>query len=173
MQWKEGSVEAGASDEKTSRLFLMVLIFACEKVKEALCRTYQRKDCRKRAFFFCFLNESFLSFRKKTRTKTPTVMIFSLSHSPSSDPAGSPSCGGDFAAYVFNIGQPSLPTPFHSVLVGVSVFMALSTVFHSINSPDNSPLSQCSSGLMSAVLVLSTTYLFLKVSFSPDIIICG
>ena len=34
-----------------------------------------------------------------------------------------------------------LPTPFHSVLVSLSVFMALSTVFHSINSPDNSPLS--------------------------------
>ena len=30
---------------------------------------------------------------------------------------------------------------FYSVLVSVSVVMALSTVFHSINSPDNSPLS--------------------------------
>ena len=30
------------------------------------------------------------------------------------------------------------PTPFYSVLVSISVFMALSTVFHSINSPDNS-----------------------------------
>ena len=30
---------------------------------------------------------------------------------------------------------------FYSVLVSVSVFMALSTVFHSINFPDNSPLS--------------------------------
>ena len=49
--------------------------------------------------------------------------------------------GGDVAVYVFNISKPSLPTPFHSVLVSVSVFMALSTVFHSINSPDNSPLS--------------------------------
>ena len=29
----------------------------------------------------------------------------------------------------------------YSVFVSVSVFMALSTVFHSINSPDNSPLS--------------------------------
>ena len=28
---------------------------------------------------------------------------------------------------------------FYSVLVSISVFMALSTVFHSINSPDNSP----------------------------------
>ena len=30
---------------------------------------------------------------------------------------------------------------FYSALVSVSVFMALSTVFHFINSPDNSPLS--------------------------------
>ena len=56
-------------------------------------------------------------------------------------PAGSTSRGGDVAACVFDINQPSLPTPFNSVLVSVSVFMALSTVFHSINSPDNSPLS--------------------------------
>ena len=32
---------------------------------------------------------------------------------------------------------------FYFVLVYVSVFMALSTIFHSINSPDNSPLSHC------------------------------
>ena len=40
-------------------------------------------------------------------------------------PAGSPSRGGDVAAYVFDINQPSLPTPFYYVLVTVSVFMAL------------------------------------------------
>ena len=34
-----------------------------------------------------------------------------------------------------------MPTPFYSVPVSISVFMALSTVFHSINSPDNAPLS--------------------------------
>ena len=90
-------------------------------------------------------------------------------------PAGSPSRGGDVVvAYVFNISQASLPTtPFYSVLVTVSVFMALSTVFHSINSPDNSAFSLCSSGLISALLVLSTIYLFMKVSLSPDIILCG
>ena len=43
----------------------------------------------------------------------------------------------------------------------VSVFMALSTVFHSINSL--SAFSLCSSGL----------YHFMKVSLSPDIILCG
>ena len=62
---------------------------------------------------------------------------------------------------------------FYSVLVPVSVFMALSTVFHSIASPDNSPLSHCSSGLISGLLVFSTVlYLFVKVSLSPDIILC-
>ena len=56
-------------------------------------------------------------------------------------PTGSPSRGGDVARYVFDVNQPGFPTPVYSVLVSVSVFMALSTVFHSINSPDNSPLS--------------------------------
>ena len=56
-------------------------------------------------------------------------------------PAGSPSRGGDVAVYVFDTNQPSLPGPFHSVLVSISVFIALSTVFHSISSPDNPPLS--------------------------------
>ena len=45
-------------------------------------------------------------------------------------PAGSPSRGGNVAVYVFYINQPSLPTAFYSVLVSISVFMALSTVFH-------------------------------------------
>ena len=54
---------------------------------------------------------------------------------------GSSSRGGDVAVYVFDTNQPSLPFPFHSVLVSIYVFMALSIVFHSINSPDNSPLS--------------------------------
>ena len=70
-------------------------------------------------------------------------------------PTGSSSRGGDVAVYVFDINPMSLPTPFYSVLVSVSVFMALSTVFHSINSPSNSSLfSLCSSGLISALLVL-------------------
>ena len=56
-------------------------------------------------------------------------------------PADSPSRGGDVTVYVCDINQPSLPTPFYSVLVSTSVLMALSTVFHSIDSPDNSPFS--------------------------------
>ena len=42
---------------------------------------------------------------------------------------------------MFDINQPRVPTPFYSVLESSSVFMALSTVFHSTNSPDNSPFS--------------------------------
>ena len=56
-------------------------------------------------------------------------------------PAGSPSRGGDVAVYVLDINQLSLPTLFNSVLASTSVFMVLSTVFHSINCSDNSPLS--------------------------------
>ena len=67
-------------------------------------------------------------------------------------PAGTPSRGGDVMVYVTDINQPSLPTSFYSVLVSVSVFMALSTLFHSINSPDNSSLSH------SVLLVLIRPY---------------
>ena len=56
-------------------------------------------------------------------------------------PTGSSSRGGDAAVCVFDINQPSLPTPFYSVLVSSSVLMALSSVFHFKKSPDNSPLS--------------------------------
>ena len=73
----------------------------------------------------------------------------------------------------FDINQLSLPTLLYSVLVSVSVFMALSTVFHSIHPPDNSPFSDSSSGLTSALLVLSIVCLFMTVSFNPDIIPSG
>ena len=50
-------------------------------------------------------------------------------------PAGSASCGLDVVVYGFDINQLSLPTPFYSVLASISVFMALSTAFLSINFP--------------------------------------
>ena len=65
-----------------------------------------------------------MAFPTKTCTKNITKY-----------PAGSPSRAGDVAIYVFDINQPSFPTPFYSVLVSISVFMALSTVFHSIILP--------------------------------------
>ena len=54
--------------------------------------------------------------------------------------------------FMSDIKQRSLPTLFHFVLVSISVFMALSTVFHSINSPENSPFSD------SVLSVLSLPY---------------
>ena len=63
---------------------------------------------------------------------------------------------------------------FYSALLSVSVFMALSTVFHSMNSPDNPLLSlSVLLVLISALLVLATVYLFMKVSLTTDIIFCG
>ena len=88
-------------------------------------------------------------------------------------PAGSPLRGGDFTVCVYDINQSSLPIPFYSVLVSISAFMALSTVIHSINSPDNSVFLLCSLDLIFAWLVLSTICLFMKLSFSPDIIPSG
>ena len=65
--------------------------------------------------------------------------------------------GGAVTVYVYDVDQMSLPTPFYSVLVSISVFMALLIVFHSTNSPHNSPFSSsvffC---FISALLVLST-----------------
>ena len=87
-------------------------------------------------------------------------------------PTGSSSRGGDAAVNVFDINQPSLPPPFYSVLVSVSVFMALSTVFHFTNSPDNPPLyHSVLLVFISALLVFSTIYLFMKVTTSPDVIL--
>ena len=96
----------------------------------------------------------------------PHLFSFFLCHVP----MGSPSRGGDGTVYVF------AHTFFNSVLAPVSVFMALSTVFHSINSPDNSQFSHSVLLVLSlpySILVLSTIYLFMKVSLSPDVILCG
>ena len=86
-------------------------------------------------------------------------------------PAGSPSRGGDIVVYVFDINQPNLPTPFDSILVSISVFIVLSTVFHSINSPDTSPLPHSVLPVLFLPYWSFLLHLFMKVSFSPDIII--
>ena len=87
--------------------------------------------------------------------------------------AGSLLRDGDVVVYVKDINQPSFPTLFHSVLVTMSVFMAPSTVFHSINSLDNSTLSRSVPPVLIPPYRSSQLYLFLKVSLSPDIILCG
>ena len=68
-------------------------------------------------------------------------------------PVGSPSGGGDVAVYVFDINRvcPPLFIPFLCLFLSIK-FMALSTVFHSINSPDNSRFSH------SVLPVLSLPY---------------
>ena len=98
-------------------------------------------------------------------------------------PAGPPSCGGDVAVYAFDINQPSLPAPFYSVLVSLSVFMALSTVFHSINSRDNSPSSHsvlrsylCRIGPYNYVPLYESLLRQgdrLNMVFGRDVIVCG
>ena len=68
-----------------------------------------------------------------------------------------------------------LTTPFYSVLVSVSVFMSLSTVFRSINSPNNSPLSHCVLPVFFCLLG-PFNYISLRGSLphpSPDVILCG
>ena len=86
-------------------------------------------------------------------------------------PAGSPSRGGDVAVHVFDINQPSLPTPFYSVLVSLSAFMAPSIVFHSVNSSDNSPLSH--SVLPVSFLPYPSFELYISLPKSSAALICG
>ena len=89
-------------------------------------------------------------------------------------PAGSPSDGGDVTVYVYDISQPSLPTPF---LFRSCVYFCLYGPFTCISfhqfSLQLSVFLLCSSGLISAILVLSTICFFMKVSFSPDVIPSG
>ena len=64
----------------------------------------------------------------------------------------------------------------HSFLFCSCVYFCFYGPFNCISfhkfSQQLSVFSLCSSGLISALLVLSTIYLFMKVSFSPDIILC-
>ena len=61
----------------------------------------------------------------------------------------------------------------YSVLVAVSVFMALSTVFHSINSPNNSLLSHSVPLVLFLPYRSFQLYLFMEVSLSCDKVLCG
>ena len=77
--------------------------------------------------------------------------------------------------FMSDINQASLSTPFYSVLVSISIFLALSTVFHSTDCPDNSPFSHSvlSVLFLSALVVISPVNLFMEVFFNPDIIPSG
>ena len=77
-------------------------------------------------------------------------------------PAGSPSRGGDVKVYVRDINQPSLPTPFTLFLClflsyGPFTYISFQKFFRQL-----SVFSLCSPSLISALLVLSTIYLFLS-----------
>ena len=65
----------------------------------------------------------------------------------------------------------------HSFLFCSCVCFCLYSPFNRISFPtfprQLCAFSLCSSGLNSALLVLSTIYLFMKASLSPDIILCG
>ena len=87
--------------------------------------------------------------------------------------AGSPSHGGGVAVYVIGRNQRSLPTLlilFLCLFLSYGPFNCIS--FHKFPR-QLSAFLLCSSSPISALLVLSTVYLFMKVSFSPDIILCG
>ena len=83
-------------------------------------------------------------------------------------PAGSPSRGGDVTVYVLDINQQSLPTPF---LFCSCVCFCLYGPFNRISFPkfsrQLSAFSLCCSGLISALLVLSTIYLFFESLLQP------
>ena len=89
-------------------------------------------------------------------------------------PAGSPSRGGDVKVYVLDINQQSLPTPctlFLCLFLSYGPFTCIS--FHKF-SRQLSAVSLCSPSLISALLALSTVYLFLKVSLNdPAVESCG
>ena len=86
------------------------------------------------------------------------ITQFSLTEVPA---AGSPSRGGDVAVYVLDINQPSLPTPFYSVLLSIPLLMTLATVFHSIYSPNKSPFSHSVLPVLSLCLVGPFNYMSL------------
>ena len=83
-------------------------------------------------------------------------------------PTGSPSLGGDVAH-----SCPKLAHSFFSSCVYFCLYCPFNCIsFHKF-SRQLSAFSSCSSSLNSALLVLSTLYLFMKVPLSPDIILCG
>ena len=110
----------------------------------------------------------------KTYTQKATIRLLNHPTNQASKQASS-WCQYQLFVYCLKLRHgTSLRAHLHVVrMLCMPVFMALSTVFHSINSTDNSVFSLCSSGLTSVLLVLSTIYLFTKVSLSPDVIPSG
>ena len=72
---------------------------------------------------FVALERRFLTNRHESTEKLLWVCFFFFC------PRGLTSRGGDVTVYVCDINQPSLSTPFYSILEFLFVFMALSTYF--------------------------------------------
>ena len=123
---------------------------------------------------FCFLHAS--NFAEKTQEEVLTKeALLSVVLMISQDPDTVPPCPHvvgmlRFFCFLFvsDVNQPSLPIPFYfySVIVSDTDFMALSTVFHFINSPNNSPHSHFSL-LISALLVLLAILSLYESLFQP------
>ena len=84
-------------------------------------------------------------------------------------PAGSPSRDGDVVVCVKDVNQPSLSTPFYSC-----AYFCLHGPFNCISfhkfSRQLFAFLLCPSGLNFALMVLSTIYLFMKVSAASALI---
>ena len=98
---------------------------------------------------------------------------FFLLLTPFRVPAGSPR-GGDVTVDAPDMNQPSLPPPFwFCCCVCFCLYGPFNCIsFHKF-SHQLSAFSLCSSGLISALLVLSTIHLFMKGSPNADVILCG
>ena len=81
-------------------------------------------------------------------------------------PTGSPSPGGDVKVCVLDINQPSLPTLFTLFLCLFLSYGPFTCIWFHKFSRQLCLFSLCSFSLISALLVLSTIYLFLKVSLN-------
>ena len=88
-------------------------------------------------------------------------------------PATSPSRGEDVTVDYLNINQQSLPTLFILFLCLFLLYGPFNCILFHKFSQQLPAFPLCSSCLISALLVLSTIYFFMKVSLSPDIILCG
>ena len=104
---------------------------------DRLSRRGDMRDDSAEILFQSFLLEAILSSSGKDRD----VHSLTLSMKHFLCPRGLTFTWWGCYGLCLDINQPSLPTPFYSDLVSISVFRVHSSVFHSIHSPDNSPLS--------------------------------
>ena len=94
-------------------------------IRDTITQQKKKKKIRSVSKSWLIRSNSAICFGKPIPRSTSYDARFHwLYHALSTVPKGPPSRGGDDAVYVFDIKQTKLPTPFYSVLVSVSVFMA-------------------------------------------------